>query len=117
MGTVRFGDIELHIHETGYFVHIADKMGTNCGTCRVLALLPQWRHSKEKIVDPRKHYNSSDRMPSNLKSNNAIEFEYLIFSYMHTFQELTVGYIASWEYPVYLKVHRKGIKKDREMRA
>lgn len=66
MGTVPFGDIGLQNREAGYFVHIVHRMGTNYGTCQVV-LLPLLWHSKERIVDLHKHYNSSGIVPSKFK--------------------------------------------------
>lgn len=58
--------MELQNHEGGHFVHIVHRTDTNCGASRV-ALLSQCWHRKEKIVDPHKHYNSSEKMTPNSK--------------------------------------------------
>jgi hypothetical protein len=90
MGTVPFGDIELHNHDPGYSVHIVHSMGKYCGTSQVV-LLPQWGDSKERIVDPHKHCNSSvEILPSNSKSSNQCnEISIYHLSYIYAYELFT----------------------------
>lgn len=115
MDTAPLADIEPRNHDLDYSGHIEYNTDSNCEKSHGDLLL-QWC-SKERI-DLHRHYNSSTtkQITSNLVSEQCNRFSLFVHPHLNAYARapthihiktsinlLTMGYMVSCEYPVYLK--------------